>query len=161
MALDSRAFRDALGHFATGVAVVSVTNSEGGAMGLTINSFASVSLEPPLVLWSLDRGSDRFQALMKVDQFGINILGQEHKDLSHRLSRKGQSGLAPEELVSGPNGVTLVRSAIASFECDVFQRVDAGDHVIFIGRVLGCAQAAHEEPLVYFRGAYRSLAAKT
>ena len=160
MALNSRAFRDALGHFATGIAVVSATPAEGVAMGLTINSFASVSLEPPLVLWSLDRGSDRFQPLMQVDRFGINILGQEHRDLSHRLSRKGQSGLSPDEIITGPNGVTLVRSAIASFECEVFQRIDAGDHVIFLGRVLGCDQVAHEEPLLYFRGAYRSLAAK-
>jgi flavin reductase (DIM6/NTAB) family NADH-FMN oxidoreductase RutF len=157
MALNSRAFRDALGHFATGVAVVSARVDGGAPVGLTINSFASVSLEPPLILWSLDRGSDRFRAFMQVDRFGISILGGAHQELSRRLARKGQSALEEAEIATGENGVVLLRSAIASFECEVFQRIEAGDHVIFISHVLSCAQAAHEEPLVYYRGAYRAL----
>jgi flavin reductase (DIM6/NTAB) family NADH-FMN oxidoreductase RutF len=158
MALNSRAFRDALGHFATGVAVVSATPDGGAPVGLTINSFTSVSLEPPLILWSLDRGSDRFSAFMGVDRFGIGILGGVHQELSRRLARKGQSALEQAEIATGENGVVLLRSAIASFECEVFQRIEAGDHVVLIGHVLSCAQAAHEEPLVYYRGAYRALA---
>ena len=160
MVLNSRAFRDALGHFATGVAVVSATPEGGAPVGLTLNSFSSVSLEPPLILWSLDRGSDRFKSFMQVDRFGINVLGGVHQDLSRRLARKGQSALEADEVMTGQHGVVLLRSAIASFECDVFQRIEAGDHVIFIGHVRSCAQADHEEPLVYFRGAYRSLAPK-
>lgn len=159
MTLNSRAFRDALGHFATGVAVISARSAEAGTIGLTINSFASVSLEPPLVLWSLDRGSDRFPLLMQVPGFGINVLGQEGQDLSRRLARKGQSALAADEVADGPNGQPLLRQAIATFECAVEQRIDAGDHVIFLGRVLGCSHAGHDAPLLYYRGGYRALAA--
>jgi flavin reductase (DIM6/NTAB) family NADH-FMN oxidoreductase RutF len=159
MTLNSRAFRDALGHFATGVAVISARAGDAGTVGLTINSFASVSLDPPLVLWSLDRGSDRFPLLMQVGQFGISMLGQDDRDLSRRLSRKGQFALNADELVDGPNGVPVLRTAIATFECAVEQRIDAGDHVIFLGRVLGCSHAGHEAPLLYYRGAYRALSA--
>ena len=158
MTLNSRAFRDALGHFATGVAVISARTGDTGTIGLTINSFASVSLDPPLVLWSLDRGSDRYPPLMQVARFGIGVLGQDGMDLSRRLARKGQYALGNHEVADGPNGVPLLRSAIAGFECEVEQRIDAGDHVIFLARVLHCSHASHEAPLLYYRGAYRALA---
>ncbi len=159
MTLNSRAFRDALGHFATGVAVVSARTASGETIGLTINSFASVSLDPPLVLWSLDRGSDRFPLLMAVEGFGLGFLGQDGRDVSRRLSRKGQFSLAPDEVSAGTSGIPVLRSAIASFECAVEQRIEAGDHVIFLGRVLTCTHVGHEDPLLYYRGAYRALAA--
>ncbi|MFN9161957.1 MAG: flavin reductase family protein [Alphaproteobacteria bacterium] len=160
MTLNSRAFRDALGHFATGVAVISARAGDAGTIGLTINSFASVSLDPPLVLWSLDRGSDRYPPLMQVSRFGIGVLGREGEDLSRRLARKGQFALGKDEVADGPNGVPLLRKAIAAFECEVEQRIDAGDHVIFLARVLSCSHAGHEAPLLYYRGAYRALAAR-
>jgi flavin reductase (DIM6/NTAB) family NADH-FMN oxidoreductase RutF len=157
MTLNSRAFRDALGHFATGVAVISVRDPAGHPVGLTINSFASVSLDPPLILWSLDRGSDRFPLLMQVGAFCVNVLGQGERELSRRLARKGQSALLPEEIVDGTHGSPVLKQAIATFECAVHQRVDAGDHVIFLGRVEQCAHVGHEAPLLYYRGAYRGL----
>ncbi len=157
MSQDSRAFRDALGHFATGVAVVTVRDPSGAPLGLTINSFASVSLNPPLVLWSLDRASDRFEAFMKAEYFGVNILGGESQALSHRLSRKGDSCLDGETLRRGPHGVPMLECAIAHFECRVEQRHDGGDHVIFVGRVLDCGHSGHGAPLVYYRGRYRAL----
>jgi flavin reductase (DIM6/NTAB) family NADH-FMN oxidoreductase RutF len=157
MSQDSRAFRDALGHFATGVAVVTARDPSGVPLGLTINSFASVSLDPPLVLWSLDRASDRFEAFMKAEYFGVNILGGESQALSHRLSRKGDSCLDGETLSEGPHGVPMLECAIAHFECRVEQRHDGGDHVIFVGRVLDCGHSGHGAPLVYYRGRYRAL----
>ena len=158
MSLNSREFRDALGHFATGVAVISASTPGGELLGLTINSFASVSLDPPLVLWSLDKGSDRFGVLMGVERYAVNILGQGELELSRRLSRKGQSMLQPDECVQGKHGVPVLRSSAATFECVVHEKVDAGDHVIFIGRVLSSSHNSHDAPLLYYRGAYRSLA---
>lgn len=156
MSQDSRAFRDALGHFATGVAVVTAAGPSG-ALGLTINSFASVSLEPPLILWSLDKGSDRFGALMAVDHFAVNMLAGDARGLAQRLARKGQSGLGEEVVRMSARGVPLVGRAIAHFECSVEHRYEGGDHIIFVGRVLAFDHTSHGDPLIYYRGRYRAL----
>jgi len=161
MSLNSREFRDALGHFATGVAVISAFTADGNTMGLTVNSFASVSLDPPLILWSLDKGSDRFAPLIQVEHFAVNILGLGEQEISRRLSRKGQSTLQPGEFSKGAHGVPLLNDAAAIFECVVHERVEAGDHVIFIARVLACSHNSHETPLLYYRGAYRALGPKS
>lgn len=153
----SRLFRDALGHFATGVAIVTARGVDGAALGLTINSFASVSLDPPLVLWSLDRASDRFATLMKAGHFCVNILGDEHRALSQRLSRKGESALDAGEVREGVEHLPILKTAIAHFECRVEHRHDGGDHVIFVGRVVDFGHKAHGNPLVYYRGRYRAL----
>jgi len=160
MSLNSREFRDALGHFATGVAVISAFKADGETLGVTVNSFASVSLDPPLILWSLDKGSDRFAPLMQVDRFAVNILGQGEQEMSRRLSRKGQSALHPDEFSKSTHGVPVLRHAAAIFECVVHEKIEAGDHVIFIGRVLACSHNSHETPLLYYRGAYRVLGQK-
>ena len=157
MKWNSRGFRDALGHFATGVAVISAATPQGTCLGLTINSFTSVSLDPPLVLWSLDRASDRFGVLNQVEKFGINILGHSAKELSQRLSRKGESGIDPSDIRKGEHGVPLLISHIAAFECETHQRIDAGDHVILIGRVLSFTHVQHEHPLLYYCGGYCEL----
>lgn len=157
MSPNSRAFRDALGHFATGVAVVTARNAEGEALGLTINSFASVSLDPPLVLWSLDKASDRFRIFMHVKHYAVNVLGGDSRALSQRLARKGESGLQGEVLREGVHGTPILEHAIAHFECQVEARHEGGDHVIFVGRVLDFGHAGHGHPLVYYRGGYREL----
>jgi 4-hydroxyphenylacetate 3-hydroxylase, reductase component len=158
MSENFRGFRDALGHFATGVAIITTPGPGGTPVGLTVNSFASVSLDPPLVLWSLDRSSDRFATFMQADHFAVNILGDANQPLSHRLSRKGDFSLEGETLRTGPNGVPMLGCAIASFECSVEARHEGGDHVIFVGRVLDFAHTSHGRPLVYYRGRYRILA---
>ena len=157
MSEHSRGFRDALGHFATGVAVVTCRQADGAAVGLTVNSFASVSLEPPLVLWSLDRGSDRFPVFMGASHFCVNILGDEHRALSQRLARKGEGGLKDGETKEGRDQLPVLATAIAHFECRVEHRYEGGDHVIFVGRVLDFGHRAHGNPLVYYRGRYRAL----
>jgi flavin reductase (DIM6/NTAB) family NADH-FMN oxidoreductase RutF len=157
MSETSRRFRDALGHFATGVAIVTARGADGAPLGLTVNSFASVSLDPPLVLWSLDRASDRFKAFMRAEYFAVNILGNANRALSQRLARKGEGGLDGEPLREGAHGVPMIESAIANFACRIEHRHDGGDHVIFVGRVLDFAHKAHGNPLVYYRGRYRAL----
>lgn len=153
-----RSFRDALGHFATGVAIITIKGADGAPIGLTVNSFASVSLDPPLVLWSLDRMSDRFDAFMRAEHYAVNILGDANQALSHRLSRKGEFTLDGEPLRTGAYGVPVLSCAIASFECRIEQRHEGGDHIIFVGRVLDYAHTSHGRPLVYYRGRYRVLA---
>src|SRR5262245_37345585 len=111
MSLDSRAFRDTLGQFATGVAVVTARTSAGETVGLTINSFASVSLDPPLVLWSLDRGSDRFQVFMQAERFAVNVLSDECLTLSQRLAKKGERHLHDEPHFDGKHDVPVLERA--------------------------------------------------
>jgi flavin reductase (DIM6/NTAB) family NADH-FMN oxidoreductase RutF len=153
-----RNFRDALGHFATGVAIITTKGPNGAPIGLTVNSFASVSLDPPLVLWSLDRTSDRFTTFMQAEHYAVNILGDANQTLSHRLSRKGEISLEGEPLSIGEHGVPMLSCAIASFECRIEHRYEGGDHVIFVGRVLDFSHTSHGRPLVYYRGRYRVLA---
>lgn len=157
MTLNSRGFRDALGHFATGVAVISAEDSQGAPIGVTVNSFASVSLDPPLILWSLDVRSDRYQELMKVSRFGVNILSRDEKTISQRLSRKGEKSIDKSDIAMGQHNIPLLAKAIAQFECAVERRIEAGDHVIFLGRVLACSHSSHDKPLIYFRGNYRGI----
>jgi flavin reductase (DIM6/NTAB) family NADH-FMN oxidoreductase RutF len=157
MSLDSRAFRDALGQFATGVAVVTARAPGGETVALTVNSFASVSLEPPLVLWSLDKHSDRFQAFMQARHFAVNVLSDECLALSQRLARKGERHLLDEPHFDGEHDQALLERALAHFECAVEARHEAGDHVIFVGRVLSFRHNPERKPLLFYRGRYRAL----
>jgi len=156
-ALDRRKFRDALGCFATGVAVVT-TCTEGEPIGITVNSFSSVSLDPPLVLWCLDKRSDTLEIFQKAESFTVNVLRDDHKEVSNRLATPGDHSLAGIEMAEGVNGCPRLVEALAHFECAVDAKHDAGDHIIFVGRVLHFDWAAEGEPLVYHRGSYRALA---
>ena len=148
---DGKALRQAFGRFATGVTVVTVTTPDG-PMAITANSFSSVSLEPPLVLWSISRQSRRFEAFRRADHQAIHVLGAEQADLCWRFSRSGSdfSGLA---LTQGRNGVPLIPGVLARFECEIINRVDAGDHVVQIARVLHHS-LGDGEPLVFGAGRY-------
>lgn len=156
---DSRRLRNALGCFTTGVCVVTTDGGALGAVGLTINSFASVSLEPPLILWSLDRASDRLAVFETVTHFGINVLSHEAVEISHRLARKGEHKLGADEVARlGAGGVPVLKNAHAHFECEVVTKHDGGDHIIFVGKVIEFAYDEACHPLVYYRGRYRGLA---
>ena len=159
MSSEQRLFRNALGCFTTGVCVVTA-QTENGPIRLTINSFASVSLDPPLVLWSLDKKSDRAAAFEISEHFAINVLAESHRDLSAILAKKGARGIPEEALDPGPCHVPILRGALAQFICRVEARHDAGDHVIYVGLVERFHAEEGGEPLVYHRGAYRSLAAR-
>jgi flavin reductase (DIM6/NTAB) family NADH-FMN oxidoreductase RutF len=158
MTHDARQLRNALGSFTTGVCVVTTIGRDGGPIGLTINSFASVSLDPPLILWSLDRSSDTVQVFSEATHFCINVLSDEAIGLSTRLSVKANHGLNDEVGGVGIGGVPILRSSLAHFECEVTARHDGGDHIIFVGRVVRFSYDDEGEPLVYYRGRYRGLA---
>jgi flavin reductase (DIM6/NTAB) family NADH-FMN oxidoreductase RutF len=158
MNFDSRAFRDALGRFPTGVAVVTATG-DASHVGITVNSFTSVSLEPPLVLWCIDRRSQRYPVFAAAAGFTISILGSGHKEVSSRLAKQGEHNLEGVALTATELGPPALAEALAVFECARENVWDAGDHAVLIGRVLRFAR--HDSagaPLVYFQGKYGALA---
>lgn len=152
--LDSREFRDALGRFATGVAVVTAISDEGDKLGLTISSFNSVSLAPPLVLWSLMQSSSSLQAFRCVRHFAINVLSAEQQPLAEQFARRGADRWVGVAHAQGFGGSPLLDGAIATFECRSHSHLDAGDHVIFIGEVLHCSHLAGVPPLLYHGGRF-------
>jgi flavin reductase (DIM6/NTAB) family NADH-FMN oxidoreductase RutF len=158
MSFDTRAFRQALGTFPTGVAVVTAFRAGGHPIGITVNSFTSVSLEPPLVLWCVDRKSDRFATLSQAQHHTISVLGTAHEDVSARLAKQGAHHLDGIELIATELGPPALADALAIFECEREAMHDAGDHAILIGRVLRFARREAGAPLVFFQGRYGALA---
>ncbi len=147
----TRAFRDALGRFATGVCVMTA-QSEIGPLGITANSFASVSLDPPLILWSPARASRRFGAFAEADHFAIHVIGAEQRDICDRFSRHG-TAFAGTDWELSPEGVPLLNGCLARFECRTIARHQGGDHLIVVAEVIraGWREGA---PLVFSQGAY-------
>ena len=166
MTMDSRAFRDALGCFATGVAVVTAAPAanaaqadrlEGAHIGITVNSLTSVSLEPPLLLWCMDRRSRRHDIFAGAAGFTVSILGTDHKEVSSRLARPGEHALDGLALLATKLGPPALADSLAVFECAIEKSWEAGDHTILLGRVLRFSRPAVSAPLVYFRGKYSAL----
>ncbi len=159
MSFDSRRFRDALGEFVTGITLVTTVSREGEPIAVTVNSFNSVSLDPPLVLFSLARSASRFDDFMEAESFVVNILAGEHEALSTHFARPGNAVMEAAQTRTGAGGLPRLSGAVASFECRVDARHDGGDHVILVGRVGDMSVREGAEPLVYHRGSYASLAA--
>ena len=157
MEIDSRELRDALGRFATGVCVISTVTEQGESLGLTANSFASVSLDPPLVLWSLQNNSDVYEEFSKPRYFAINVLAREHHGHSGQYSRKGEHLLDPDHYVPGRFGAPIVLEALVSFECELHATHDGGDHLIIVGRVRDIMVREDGEPLLFYSGRYHHL----
>ncbi|MDE2184457.1 MAG: flavin reductase family protein [Alphaproteobacteria bacterium] len=156
MTFDTRAFRYALGCFPTGVTVVTA-GSEKARMGITVNSFASVSLDPPLVLWCMDRRSSRHRTFTTANNFTISVLRSDHQAVSARLAAPGEHKIDDLPLRSTENGPPGLADALAILECAREQVHDGGDHSIIIGRVLNFSWRKSGAPLVFFRGRYGSL----
>jgi flavin reductase (DIM6/NTAB) family NADH-FMN oxidoreductase RutF len=157
MSFDNRAFRNALGTFPTGVAVVTASGA-GEPMGITVNSFASVSLDPPLVSWCLDRKSERFAGFANAPAFTISVLGSEHESVSALLAKPGEHRLDKIALTQTELGPPALADALAVFECERYAAHDGGDHAILVGRVLRFFRKEEGAPLVFFRGRYGVLA---
>jgi flavin reductase (DIM6/NTAB) family NADH-FMN oxidoreductase RutF len=156
--LDARALRHALSRFATGVCVVTALGADGDRLGMTANSFNSVSLDPPLVLFSIARSCLGFEGWISAKCYGINVLAAHQAEFSnqfaHALSDKW-SGLKVE---TDHSGVPLLPDAIVRFVCECECRYDGGDHVILLSRVVAFDFATDADPLCFFAGRYRSLA---
>lgn len=157
--IDPLLFRQLLGCFPTGVAVITTTAANGQPAGLTCNSFSSVSLEPPLVLFSLRKASSLVSTFAGAEAFAINILSQQQDALSGRFaSSKIADKFEGVAWRKGPLGMPIIDDCLVSFECSVFARHEAGDHDIFIGEVKHMGQGCADQALVYYKGAYRMLA---
>ena len=147
-------FRAALGMFATGVTIVTARALDGTLVGLTANSFNSVSLSPPLVLWSLSQRAHSMEAFAQGSHYAINILGAEQQALALRFATPGVDRFADVDFVQGTCGAPLLAGAVASFECFNRSRYAEGDHVIFVGEVEHCSHRSGVSPLLFHGGRF-------
>lgn len=157
MSFDSLQLRAALGRFATGVCVITAHTRSGAPFGVTVNSFSSLSLTPPLVLWSLQKNSDTLDDFRAATHYCANVLALEQRALSGQFARKGDHALEPGMFTIGRTGLPVLTGALASFECEIDARHDGGDHVILVGRVLELHARAGGKALVFYEGGYGEL----
>jgi flavin reductase (DIM6/NTAB) family NADH-FMN oxidoreductase RutF len=136
--VDTSGFRNALGQFATGVAVVTCKAPNADYVGVTVNSFNSVSLSPPLVLWSLSCASKNYSAFEQASHYGVSVLSGHQEHLSKRFSTFHEQRFDGVAVQEGEAGVPLIQGALAHFECKVKSRHREGDHVVLVGEVVRC-----------------------
>lgn len=151
---DSTSFRNALGSFATGVTVIT-TDSPEGPVAIVANSFASVSLDPPLVLWSPAKSSKRFEHFAGARRFAIHVMGADQKDIC-RAVLGAKTAIRDVPMHLSQCGMPIIEGALATFECNLEATHDAGDHVIIVGRVIKAYHSAGA-PLVFHSGKYAVL----
>jgi flavin reductase (DIM6/NTAB) family NADH-FMN oxidoreductase RutF len=153
-ALDVRELRQTLGSFATGVAVATTLDSQGMPKGFTANSFTSVSLDPPLVLVCVDRSASCYPAFAATTHFGINILCEEQQHLSRTFASKASDKFADAPWISGATGSPIFPDSTAWLDCQLHDRIEAGDHLIIIGKVVSFGHSPASRSLGYHRGSY-------
>ncbi len=152
-----RELRDALGEFATGVTVIATRTPDGGCTGFTANSFNSVSLDPPLVVWSLNRRASQLPAFERTACYSINVLTHAQQALAERFAEPRGNGFAGVAFRPGPGGAPLLDDCSAWFECRQHSVTPAGDHVLFIGEVLHLGRThAGDAMLTFHRGRFGS-----
>lgn len=159
MSIDQRAFRDALGSFVTGVTIVTSLDDRGRLVGITANSFSSVSLDPPLVLFSLARKAYSLEAFRQSRHFAVNVLASDQSELSDTFARALADKWAGVAFEVWDTDCPIITGALAQFECRTVSTHDGGDHVVFIGAVERMALDPTKQPLVFYRGRYRQLLA--
>jgi len=154
---DPRTLRDALGCFATGITVVTTTGADGANVGLTANSFTSVSLDPPLLLVCPAKNATSLPIFQQSDSFAVNVLHIGQQPVSNLFASKGEDRFAGTDWEVWDRGVPIIKNSLASFECRKFAEYDGGDHVILVGEVVRVRYEPRRDPLLYFRGKYRRL----
>jgi flavin reductase (DIM6/NTAB) family NADH-FMN oxidoreductase RutF len=155
---DRRSFRDTLASFPTGVTIITTRTAEGQLVGITANSFSSVSLDPPLVLFNLARTARSLSAFTTSQHFAISVLASDQGAISNRFAISAGNKWDGTDYTIARNGCPTISGALASFECERHDQLDGGDHLILVGRVQRFARLASGEPLVFSRGSYRVLA---
>ena len=155
MPIDDAQFKLAMSHFASGVTVVT-TEHDGMPYGMTVASFASLSLHPPLVLVCIEKSAKSHDAIVAAGNFGVSILGASQADVSGRFASRAEDKFSGVSVRRGELGVPLIDGAICALECRVSAQLPGGDHTIFVGEVVD-AQTADGAPLVYFRSGYREI----
>jgi len=159
MAIDRNELRRVMGHFATGVAVITTHAADGEYYGLTANALSSLSLVPPLLLVCIDKKAESYRCFDESKVFNANILGADQEDISRRFASNSMSGAKKFEGTSyriGANGAPILTGVLAYLECRVTAAFDGGDHTIYVGEIEQ-ADSIEGEPLLFFRGGYRSI----
>lgn len=151
--IDPIAFRNALGQFATGVTIITARAPDGGLVGLTANSFSSVSLEPPLVLWSLAKTAKSLEVFQNTRDWAIHVLTKDQMDLSNRFASKIDNKFEGIDIETGEGGTPLLKDYSARFQCKETYQYEGGDHIIFVGEVIDFQQSG-KEPLLFHSGKY-------
>ena len=154
--MDAAPLRSALGRFTTGVTIISCVDVAGVRVGLTASSFQSLSLSPPLVLWSLQRKSPNVEAFAAARHFAVNVLAEAQVELSRRFASRRDDKFEEGAWAPGSTGAPVLTGCAAVFECETVSQQEAGDHLLFIGRVVALGEAALP-PLVFQAGHYRLL----
>ena len=156
---DFRDLRDAFGRFGTGVAAITLRDADARAHGLTINSFVSVSLDPPLVAWCLDNASELAPLFEGATRFTVNILAAAQQELAETLAARDGHVLCDTQIAENIHEGVPLKGALAHFECGVHARIPAGDHLILLGRIVSFARQKEDAPpLIYYGGRFRRLA---
>jgi flavin reductase (DIM6/NTAB) family NADH-FMN oxidoreductase RutF len=155
--LDPKELRRVMGHFATGVTIITTKGADGTPYGLTANAFTSLSLDPPLCIVCVDRRAESFAHFYDSKVFTVNVLTREQEDLSNRFAKSGGDKFSGIPTVPGHHGAPLIEGALAHIECRITDTLEGGDHVIHVGRVEH-VHTAPGEPLLYYQGKYRRLA---
>ena len=156
MPVDADGFRAALGQFASGITVVTTRDAAGHPLGLTVSAFCSVSLEPPLVLVSVDARSETHAGFKDSGMFAVSVLAEGQDEVSRLFARGGRKKFAAVPMQAGTHGLLLVPDALAHLECKVRASHPTGDHTIYVGEILSLS-VRPGRPLVYHRGNYRQL----
>ncbi|MBB3139588.1 flavin reductase [Halomonas organivorans] len=154
MSLDTRDFRRALGKFATGVTVVTTRDADGEHFGVTASSFNAVSMDPPLILWSIDKGAYSLPAYRDADHFVVNVLSNEQVDISNRFASRGEDKFSGIDTGEGVGGVAKMKDAAAHFECRTWNVYEGGDHLIIVGEVVRYSYRDAGSALVFHNGRY-------
>lgn len=150
---EARAYRQALGRFATGVALVAAKDEAGEARAITINSFASISLDPPIVSWAIDEASDRYHLFTNAREFSVNILAADQQALAERFTRHVEA-VIPQDILEMVAGWACIRGALSRLRCRTRFMERVGDHTVVFGSVLGFDDNGPGEALGYLHGGY-------
>ncbi len=156
MAIDPQELRRVMGHFATGVTVITTKDKEETPQGLTVNAFMSLSLNPSLVLISVDKGAQCYACFEPGNCFTVNFLSEDQEEISRRFATKGGDKFTGIKWRAGGNGAAILDGVIGTVECKVTQCHDGGDHTIVVGEILN-ASATGDRPLLFFKGKYQKL----
>ena len=158
MTFDAATFRNTLGCFASGVTVVTAADADGTPVGVTVSAFSSLSLDPPLVLFCLDRKTSHLDVFRTSGHFAVHVLAENQRDVSARFAKRGDDKWDGQDFSRGNNGSPLLPGCLASMECTTTAIHEGGDHLVFVGQVDRASASDTGKPLLYFRGNYAALA---
>ena len=154
---DQREFRNALGAYTTGITVVTATSSQGHPVGITVNSFTSVSLEPPLVLWCLDNNAESFRDFTESEYFTVHVLHSQQQNVSTIFATANEDKFGQVAWREGDEGTPVLDEFLECFHCKIECQYDGGDHKIILGRVVRLETRQEKPPLIYHQGEYKVL----